>query len=332
MSATVIPMRDIASSSNPPGLATGTSQPVGVGEVSEEHIPGGTENASLIPSSSDTPAVPPSSESPPGGDNGTRGLTYFKVLFKNVGNLMLAGIAIPMGIWKCVSGNASQRTLHTDSEKVKAGQITMVILVIVVGLAIGLPCGLDKCEDDTNSSTGPQPTAGGSGDGGQKPLPVAPTKTPGGIAHPCQPNFGGAVLSVNGSYVEWGISGDTVIAQNFDPSVPEFYFYFTGAPTNLYNIQPVNESRTVINASNTLILAPPNSQNIVPSWNVSCEVCGPSGFIVKGRFASACNITITPSAGSQETCVQLPDMPLGKSLTLAPCTGQNNQNFDFWVS
>jgi hypothetical protein len=274
MGAEAIPMRGgLASSSNPPELhkvqgGMENASPIPSSSISCLKVPGpvispepqtesptplGMKNISRLTSGSISCLKVPGPLSPQpgtGGEDGTSGVTiiccdFVVWLFKIVGALIFMIIAIPIGIrqW-AVSGNASgssptkfineSRTLRTDSEKVKAGWITMVILVIV-GVAAGLPCGLDKCKDPTDSSTGAQPTEGGSGDGGQKP----PMKTPGGIAHACQPNFGGAALSVNGSDVEWGISGDTVIAQIFDPLVPEFYFYFTGAPTNLYNIQYV---------------------------------------------------------------------------------------------
>jgi hypothetical protein len=178
---------------------------------------------------------------------------YWLDFCAGLGGMILLAIVMPLVLIRCIVGG-SERIVLTRGKKIKAGWITIAIL-IAIGVGVGVPCGaLGKCshtnDPDVPTPREPKPSPivepKPSPIVEPKPPPIVePTGTPGNIAatRPCQPNFEGLALAVNGSnHVEWGfwgIGGDTVIAQRPNPSVSEFYLPFTGDPVNMYRIQYV---------------------------------------------------------------------------------------------
>jgi hypothetical protein len=185
----------------------------------------------------------------PTEDRGTREWLVWLDFCAKLGGMILLAITMPLVVVRCIAGgsapgNASESVQHTRAEKIKAGWITTAIL-IAIGVGIGVPCGaLGKCSH-TNDPDVPPPVEPTPPPVEPTPPPgVEPTGTPGPVAvtRPYQPNFEGLALAVNGSHVEWGfwgIGGDTVIAQRFNPSISEFYLPITGDPVNMYRIQYV---------------------------------------------------------------------------------------------
>jgi len=147
--------------------------------------------------------------------------------------------------------------------------------------------------------------------------PLAPrgNPTPPGT---CRPNFQGAQLIVRNR-------GDAT----HQPS-PPFNFQFTGQPTNTFVIRPVGAVDKVVAATGTTPGSPLtvvdinfNSADPLQLWNVLCEKCGdpsPSS----NPFTSGCSISLA----ANDLCIQL-DLALPDPVFLQPCTGGDNQKFDF---
>jgi len=230
----------------------------------------------------------------------------------------------------------SWRGLHlVRRRKTKAGWITAATLFLGGCVAIGVTLsrggnhGPDGSTISRTGNHGPDgPIINSTSETSTAPEPLWANIT---AARPCQPNFEGSALAVNGSHVEWGFWGisegaQAVIVQVFNRSVSEFLVFFRGEPINMYHIQTPNNSRVV--TDNNLILTLSETQDLTPSWNVSCEACRLSGFGVPGLVARGCIVSVASSTGNERTCVELPDTP-GKSLMLTPCTENSSHIFDF---
>jgi hypothetical protein len=155
----------------------------------------------------------------------------------------------------------------------------------------------------------------------------------------CQPNFEGTGLSVINSQVGWSVPpssglGSIVVNADATPTVPEWYFRFSGQPSNSYVIQSLQAQQgqplVVQVGSGNLQLANEQLSSVLPeqAWNLVCDSCntgassGPDGL-----YASGCAI----SSVSTGECVQT-DGFTGDQLTLAGCDSTNTQQkFDFYV-
>lgn len=156
----------------------------------------------------------------------------------------------------------------------------------------------------------------------------------------CSPNLQGVGISLthtNGR--EWESkqpveAGSHVISSfqselgpTFD--IPNFYLEEEGSggsPT--YTIRPVERINLAVSATpdKTLALAPANSADPLQKWNVMCRACNASGSSVNGLVSVSCSVR----SNATGECVQSDNDP-SKPMFLAPCHGQDSQNFDLWT-
>jgi hypothetical protein len=170
-----------------------------------------------------------------------------------LGGLVLLFLAIPIIIWNAIrsdptSGDVLERVAPSTQKKTKAGWITAATLFLGGCVAIGVTLsrggnhGPDGSTISRTGNHGPDgPIINSTSETSTAPEPLWANIT---AARPCQPNFEGSALAVNGSHVQWGFWGisegaQAVIVQVFNRSVSEFLVFFRGEPINMYHIQYV---------------------------------------------------------------------------------------------
>lgn len=154
----------------------------------------------------------------------------------------------------------------------------------------------------------------------------------------CHPNFEGVGVSVVNNALEWGLPSapghdSFVISQPAVPSIIQWQFAFSGAPTNSYQIKSllVPESpELVVSAGDpgALRLLTEVLSTVAPeqAWTVQCNTCNTGASSFKGLYASGCTIASVQTG----ECVQI-DATAGDHLSLAGCDAQSHQTFDFYT-
>ncbi|PBK84632.1 hypothetical protein ARMGADRAFT_1169866 [Armillaria gallica] len=151
----------------------------------------------------------------------------------------------------------------------------------------------------------------------------------------CSPNFEGAGVSVTNSAREWGVSAHAVGADVTAPvgslRTADFLFQQNGQPAVSYTIRDITNPNlaVAVRPDGTLELdtidASGNDQT--QKWDVLCDSCSTNISQLRGNVAFGCNITSTPSG----LCVQIGAKETD-AMFIAPCNGQDSQNFDFWTA
>jgi len=138
----------------------------------------------------------------------------------------------------------------------------------------------------------------------------------------CRPDFDGVGLVVSNE------ANPTYTTQ-----APSYYFQFTGQPSNTYLIRPIASPDQVIAVTGTTAGSALtstainyNSADPLQLWNVLCDQCG-TATGSSGTFTTGCSISLAAS----NLCLQL-DASQANPLFLEPCTGGNDQRWDFGSS
>ena len=191
----------------------------------------------------------------------------------------------------------------------------------------------------------------------------------------CHPNFEGVGVSVVNNALEWGLPSapghdSFVISQPAVPSLIQWQFAFSGAPTNSYQIKYVASCTSIHAFSNLVSLSDPFWSQNRQSWSSQLETPARSGSSQKycrlllRKFLILCQLAIiflntmfseqawtvqcnTCNTGASSfkglyasgctiasvqtgECVQI-DATAGDHLSLAGCDAQSHQTFDFYT-